>query len=133
MNFRAVILLLGRSMLKTAAQQASRSKWKWTGHVTRLHHTRWAQATTMWDPYRGRPSTIWADYFNKIVGPHWSKVARDRNEWKVNTFKYHVFAPMGRFQLESIYLYFPPSSQLLHLCFCPGQKHKCNSWDDGGK
>ena len=37
----------------------------------------------------------------------------------INTFKYHVFAPMGRFQLESIYLYFPPSSQLLHLCFCP--------------
>ena len=36
-----------------------------------------------------------------------------------NTFKYHVFAPMGRFQLESIYLYFPPSSQLLYLCFCP--------------
>ena len=34
---------------------------------------------------------------------------------KINTFKYHVFAPMGRFQLESIYLYFPPSSQLLHL------------------
>ena len=29
-----------------------------------------------------------------------------------DTFKYHVFAPMGRFQLESIYLYFPPSSQL---------------------
>ena len=27
-----------------------------------------------------------------------------------NTFKYHVFAPMGRFQLESIYLYFPPTS-----------------------
>ena len=23
-----------------------------------------------------------------------------------NTFKYHVFAPMGRFQLELIYLYF---------------------------
>ena len=28
----------------------------------------------------------------------------------INTKKYHVFAPMGRFQLESIYLYFPPSS-----------------------
>ena len=27
----------------------------------------------------------------------------------INTFKYHVFAPMGRFQLELIYLYFPPS------------------------
>ena len=37
----------------------------------------------------------------------------------VNTFKYHVFAPMGRFQLELIYLYFPPSSQLVYLCFCP--------------
>ena len=33
--------------------------------------------------------------------------------------KYHVFAPMGRFQLESIYLYFTPSSQLLYICFCP--------------
>ena len=40
----------------------------------------------------------------------------------LNTKKYHVFAPMGRFQLESIYLYFPPSSQLVY-----------NSWDDGGK
>ena len=29
-----------------------------------------------------------------------------------NTFKYRVFAPMGRFQLELIYLYFPPSFHL---------------------
>ena len=28
-------------------------------------------------------STRWADYFNELVGPHWSKVARDRNEWEV--------------------------------------------------
>ena len=34
----------------------------------------------------------------------------------INTKKYHVFAPMGRFQLESIYLYFPPSSQLFGIC-----------------
>ena len=27
----------------------------------------------------------------------------------INTYKYHVFAPMGRFQLELIYLYFSPS------------------------
>ena len=32
----------------------------------------------------------------------------------INTFKYHVFAPMERFQLELIYLYFPPS---LHQIF----------------
>ena len=29
-----------------------------------------------------------------------------------NIFKYHVFASMGRFQLELIYLYFPPSFHL---------------------
>ena len=33
----------------------------------------------------------------------------EMNLVKMNTKKYHVFAPMGRFQLESIYLYFPPS------------------------
>ena len=27
----------------------------------------------------------------------------------INTKKYNVFAPMVRFHLESIYLYFPPS------------------------
>ena len=37
----------------------------------------------------------------------------------VNTFKFHVFAPMGRFQFELIYLYFPPSSHLIYVCFCP--------------
>ena len=37
----------------------------------------------------------------------------------LNTKKYHVFAPKGRFHLESIYLYFPPSSQQVYLCFCP--------------
>ena len=26
---------------------------------------------------------------------------------------------MGRFQLELIYLYFPPSSHLDYVCFCP--------------
>ena len=41
-----------------------------------------------------------------------------KNSVGINTKNYHVFAPMGSFQLESIYLYFPPSSQLLYLCFC---------------
>ena len=36
-----------------------------------------------------------------------------------NTFKYHVFAPIGRFQLELIYLYFPPSFHLTVGSFCP--------------
>ena len=44
-----------------------------------------------------------------------------------NTFKYHVFAPMGRFPLESIYLYCYSNERPT------GHKHKYNSWDDGGK
>ena len=31
----------------------------------------------------------------------------------INIFKYRVFAPMGIFQLESIYFYFPPSLHLI--------------------
>ena len=40
-----------------------------------------------------------------------------------NTFKYHVFAPMGRFQLELFTLIIPPSSHLVYY----------TRWDDGGK
>ena len=41
-----------------------------------------------------------------------------------NTFKYHVFTPMGRFQLELIYLYFLPS---LHqtVVVCDLQAFRC--------
>ena len=35
------------------------------------------------------------------------------------------FAPMGRFQLELIYLYFPPSSYLLYVC--PSQETEVTS------
>ena len=31
---------------------------------------------------------------------------------QTHIFKYHVFAPIGKFQLELIYLYFPPSFHL---------------------
>ena len=47
------------------------------------------------------------------------KESTSREHLTRNTKKYHVFVPMGRFQFESIYLYFPPLSQLLYLCFCP--------------
>ena len=42
----------------------------------------------------------------------------DNKSMVFNTFKYHVFAPMGRFQLELIYLYFPPPSHLLYVIIC---------------
>ena len=49
----------------------------------------------------------------------WSR--KRMNSFIVNTFKYHVFAPMGRFQLELFYLYFPPSfhQKLLFLSCRP--------------
>ena len=37
----------------------------------------------------------------------------------IYTFKYHVIAQKGRFQLELIYVYFPPSFHLTVCCFCP--------------
>ena len=55
------------------------------------------------------------------------------NELIFGTFKYHVFAPMGRFQLELIYLYFPPSFHLIVGCFCPGHKQPTVRWKDSGK
>ena len=57
----------------------------------------------------------YADYVN-LIGDDIRTIEINAD---VNTFKYNVFAPMGRFQLELIYLYFPPSSHLTVGCFCP--------------
>ena len=37
----------------------------------------------------------------KILHTHTRGVKNFQNQPYINTFKYHVFAPMGRFQLES--------------------------------
>ena len=51
-------------------------------------------------------------------GSKWDESIK-KNSWQnKNTFEYPVFAPMGRFQLELVYLYFPPSTVW---------------WKDGGK
>ena len=42
----------------------------------------------------------------------------------VDTFKYHVFAKMGRFQLELIYLYFPPPFHLTEHVLKEGHEMK---------
>ena len=50
-----------------------------------------------------------------------ARMEEGRSAFKLlkGTKKYNVFAPMGRFQLEIIYLHFPPSSHLVYVCFCP--------------
>ena len=70
-----------------AAERAMRTKWKWGGHVARLHQARWTHVTTMWDPYtgkrgQGRPRLRWSDMFRKLVGKQWSTKAKDRTLWK---------------------------------------------------
>ena len=53
-------------------------------------------------------SVMWRTIYNFIK---WDSTAEKEASY-VDIFKYHVFAPMGRFQLELIYLYFPPSFHL---------------------
>ena len=79
-------------MLKSAALQASRSKWKWAGHVARLHHTRWAQATTTWDPIEAREAeagqapdglTISTNYWDHI-DPKWRETEMSGKCWETS-------------------------------------------------
>ena len=49
----------------------------------------------------------------------WLNMANVFYSLAIYTKQNHVFAPMGRFHLELIYLYYPPSSHLVYLCFCP--------------
>ena len=76
-----------RSGMEDAATNARILKWRWGGHVARLHQDRWAYATTMWDPRRGkrsrgRPRQRWRQEFSAVMGGTWTRVARDRVKWK---------------------------------------------------
>lgn len=77
-----------RSGIEEAHKQARELKWRWGGHVARLPADRWAYATTIWDPRRGkrgrgRPRRRWAQDFIEVIGPQWSRLARDRREWRI--------------------------------------------------
>lgn len=76
-----------KSGIEMACKTARRLKWKWGGHVARLPADRWAYATTVWDPRRGRrgrgrPRRRWAQDFVDVIGPQWTRIARDREKWK---------------------------------------------------
>ena len=32
--------------------------------------------------HRGRPGTRWADFFKKVAGVHWTRIAGNCNEWR---------------------------------------------------
>ena len=53
-------------------------------------------------------------YIYLTYGANCKKTSTDeQRNYRINIFKYHVFAPMGRFQLKLIYFYFPPSFHLI--------------------
>lgn len=73
--------------LKDAIDIAEGLKWQWGGHVARMQSTKWTYRATMWDPRTGkrrvgRQKTRWADSFVKRAGHQWTRLARNRGEWK---------------------------------------------------
>lgn len=62
-------------------------KWRWTGHMLRCKTDKWSKQVTFWYPrdgsrQRGRPTRRWEDDFRLAFGPHWTRVATDRMQWK---------------------------------------------------
>lgn len=48
-------------------------KWKWAGHIARLHDKRWPQVVTEWEGppeirRRNRPRACWGDDILKVAG-----------------------------------------------------------------
>ena len=67
-----------------SASWAQQLKWRWGGHVARMHHLRWTQQMTMWDPrigWRtvGTPKMRWTDDFKKTAGTQWSTQAKEQS------------------------------------------------------
>jgi len=59
-------------------------KHRWAGYITRLSDNRWTIRTTEWTPRdwlrkQGRPKTRWRDNLTKLLGPAWSRLAKDRS------------------------------------------------------
>ena len=46
--------ILSYSSNKDVLEKATKLKWKWGGHVAKLHPDIWAHEATMWDPYMGK-------------------------------------------------------------------------------
>ena len=66
---------------------AEKQKWMWAGHVARMADSRWAYKATTWDPRNGRraagrPKIRWADSLANKAGKLWTRIARNRSDWK---------------------------------------------------
>ncbi|XP_026331462.1 uncharacterized protein LOC113238829 [Hyposmocoma kahamanoa] len=76
-----------RRRTKVVDAGRAKLKWKWAGHLARRDDGRWTKAVTGWWPRdakrpRGISPTRWIDDIKVIVGNHWTRLARDRKEWR---------------------------------------------------
>lgn len=62
-------------------------KWRWAGHMLRCKREKWSKQVTVWYPRdgfrsRGRKAKRWEDDLIMTLGPLWTRVAADRQQWK---------------------------------------------------
>lgn len=62
-------------------------KWRWAGHMIREKKEKWTRIITEWQPRdskrnRGRQTRRWEDDIKKVAGPIWTRIAKNRTEWK---------------------------------------------------
>ena len=79
--------------LKIIVNFAANQKWKWAGHVARMHDNRWTQRVTDWQPRngkrsRGRQTRRWRDDIVQQKGMAWSRAAKDRERWRTDSKGY---------------------------------------------
>ena len=64
-----------------------KQKWRWAGHLGRMHDNRWSKRCTKWQPRegrrnRGRPARRWRDDIEVTEGKTWMRKTKDREEWR---------------------------------------------------
>ena len=64
-----------------------KQKWRWAGHLGRMHDNRWTKRCTEWQPRegrrnRGRPARRLRDDIEVTAGKTWMRKTKDREEWR---------------------------------------------------
>ena len=76
-----------KTKLIDIVKYAAKQKWKWAGHIVRLHDNRWTKKIIEWQPRngkrsRGRQNKRWRDDIVQHKGMTWSRAASDRESWR---------------------------------------------------
>lgn len=71
---------------KDVTKTIKKLKWKWSGHTIRGKE-KWSKTIMNWftghkKRKRGRPFRRWVDDIKAIAGNTWTRVAKDREEWR---------------------------------------------------